>query len=151
MLLSFLHMSLLSFYCTIANCRCSIWQESERAVTKKEGIEFAREYGCLFLECSAKTKVNVEQCFEELVLKVCHFQRHLGICFCICWLLCSLCGFVTTRIDLFMLLYLFVLKDRFSTPLYMPNPRADLNTCMECAYYCFIIIYIHLVPSRSVF
>jgi hypothetical protein len=48
-----------------------VWQESERAVTKKEGIEFAREYGCLFLECSAKTKVNVEQCFEELVEKVC--------------------------------------------------------------------------------
>lgn len=62
---------LFSFYCTIAKCRCSVWQESERAVTKKEGIEFAREYGCLFLECSAKTKVNVEQCFEELVLKVC--------------------------------------------------------------------------------
>lgn len=54
-----------------ANLRFSFWQESERAVTKKEGIEFAREYGCLFLECSAKTKVNVEQCFEELVLKVC--------------------------------------------------------------------------------
>ena len=47
-------------------------QESERVVTKKEGIDFAREYGCLFLECSAKTRVNVEQCFEELVLKVCH-------------------------------------------------------------------------------
>lgn len=45
-------------------------QESERAVSKKEGIDFAREYGCLFLECSAKTRVNVEQCFEELVLKV---------------------------------------------------------------------------------
>jgi len=47
-------------------------QESERVVTKKEGIDFAREYGCLFLECSAKTRVNVEQCFEELVLKVYH-------------------------------------------------------------------------------
>ncbi|KAJ0571677.1 putative small monomeric GTPase [Helianthus annuus] len=45
-------------------------KESERVVTKKEGIEFAREYGCLFIECSAKTRVNVEQCFEELVLKV---------------------------------------------------------------------------------
>ena len=45
-------------------------QESERAVSKKEAIDFAREYGCLFLECSAKTRVNVEQCFEELVLKV---------------------------------------------------------------------------------
>ncbi|XP_065046786.1 ras-related protein RABC1-like isoform X1 [Musa acuminata AAA Group] len=45
-------------------------KESERAVTKKEGIDFAREYGCLFLECSAKTRVNVEKCFEELVLKI---------------------------------------------------------------------------------
>ena len=47
-----------------------IFQESDRVVTKKEGINFAREYGCLFIECSAKTRVNVQQCFEELVLKV---------------------------------------------------------------------------------
>ncbi|KAF5745123.1 GTP-binding family protein [Tripterygium wilfordii] len=45
-------------------------KESERAVTKKEGINFAREYGCLFIECSARTRVNVQQCFEELVLKI---------------------------------------------------------------------------------
>ncbi|ERN08815.1 ras-related protein RABC1 [Amborella trichopoda] len=45
-------------------------KESERVVTKKEGIAFAREYGCLFIECSAKTRVNVQQCFEELVLKI---------------------------------------------------------------------------------
>ncbi|XP_037492851.1 ras-related protein RABC1 isoform X2 [Jatropha curcas] len=45
-------------------------KDSERVVTKKEGINFAREYGCLFLECSAKTRVNVQQCFEELVLKI---------------------------------------------------------------------------------
>ncbi|KAM0004405.1 putative small GTP-binding protein [Helianthus debilis subsp. tardiflorus] len=45
-------------------------KENERVVTKKEGIDFAREYGCLFIECSAKTRVNVEQCFEELVLKI---------------------------------------------------------------------------------
>lgn len=51
-----------------------VFQEGERAVTKKEGIDFAREYGCLFLECSAKTRVNVEQCFEELVLKVCQLS-----------------------------------------------------------------------------
>ncbi|XP_077213805.1 RAB GTPASE HOMOLOG B18 [Tasmannia lanceolata] len=45
-------------------------KENERVVTKKEGIDFARQCGCLFLECSAKTRVNVEQCFEELVLKI---------------------------------------------------------------------------------
>ncbi|KAK2659366.1 hypothetical protein Ddye_005899 [Dipteronia dyeriana] len=49
---------------------CHLLQESERVVSKKEGIDFAREYGCLFLECSAKTRVNVEQCYEELVLKI---------------------------------------------------------------------------------
>ena len=47
----------------------------DRVVTKKEGIDFAREYGCLFIECSAKTRVNVQQCFEELVLKVCEATR----------------------------------------------------------------------------
>lgn len=45
-------------------------KSSERVVTKKEGIDFAREYGCLFTECSAKTRMNVEECFEELVLKI---------------------------------------------------------------------------------
>ncbi|CAA2958331.1 ras-related RABC1 [Olea europaea subsp. europaea] len=45
-------------------------KDSERTVSKKEGMNFAREYGCLFIECSAKTRDNVEQCFEELVLKI---------------------------------------------------------------------------------
>ncbi|ESW31836.1 hypothetical protein PHAVU_002G272200 [Phaseolus vulgaris] len=45
-------------------------KEGDRVVTKKEGIDFARQYGCLFTECSAKTRVNVQQCFEELVLKI---------------------------------------------------------------------------------
>lgn len=45
-------------------------RENERVVTKQEGIALARQLGCLFLECSAKTHVNVENCFEELVLKI---------------------------------------------------------------------------------
>lgn len=45
-------------------------REKDRVVTKKEGINLARDIGCLFIECSAKTRVNVEQCFEELVLKI---------------------------------------------------------------------------------
>ncbi|KAG5556818.1 hypothetical protein RHGRI_007165 [Rhododendron griersonianum] len=43
--------------------------ESERVVSREEGIELAKEHGCLFLECSAKTRENVGQCFEELALK----------------------------------------------------------------------------------
>jgi hypothetical protein len=39
-------------------------------VTREEGLAFAQEYGCLFIESSAKTRQNVEQCFKELALKV---------------------------------------------------------------------------------
>ncbi|XP_008788327.1 ras-related protein RABC2a-like [Phoenix dactylifera] len=45
-------------------------KETERMVTREEGIAFAQEYGCLFLECSAITRANVEKCFEELALKI---------------------------------------------------------------------------------
>ncbi|XP_057512449.1 ras-related protein RABC2a-like [Actinidia eriantha] len=45
-------------------------RESERVVSREEGIALAKEHGCLFLECSAKTRENVEQCFEELALKI---------------------------------------------------------------------------------
>lgn len=45
-------------------------EEHERVVTKKEGIAFARQHGCLFLEASAKTSVNVQRCFDELVQKI---------------------------------------------------------------------------------
>ncbi|PHT37787.1 Ras-related protein RABC2a [Capsicum baccatum] len=45
-------------------------RESERAVTREEGIALAKELGGLFLECSAKTGQNVQNCFEELALKI---------------------------------------------------------------------------------
>lgn len=45
-------------------------KEDEREVTKEEGLSFARQHGSLFLECSAKTRVNVQQCFSELVQKI---------------------------------------------------------------------------------
>lgn len=45
-------------------------RESERAVTREEGVALAKELGGLFLECSAKTRENVQHCFEELALKI---------------------------------------------------------------------------------
>ncbi|RDX86525.1 Ras-related protein RABC2a [Mucuna pruriens] len=45
-------------------------RDTERAVSREEGLALAKELGCLLLECSAKTRENVEQCFEELALKI---------------------------------------------------------------------------------
>jgi hypothetical protein len=41
-----------------------------REVTTKEGEEYARRMGCLFLECSAKANLGVEEAFKELVARV---------------------------------------------------------------------------------
>jgi len=49
---------------------CITFQESERAVSKEEGMALAQQHRCLFLECSAKTRENVQQCFNDLSLKV---------------------------------------------------------------------------------
>ncbi|KAE9621799.1 hypothetical protein Lal_00032973 [Lupinus albus] len=45
-------------------------RDSERAVSREEGLALAKELGCLLFECSAKTRENVESCFEELALKI---------------------------------------------------------------------------------
>ncbi|KAL3642623.1 Ras-related protein RABC2a [Castilleja foliolosa] len=52
-------------------------RESERVVSREEGLSLAKELGCLFLECSAKTRENVEKCFEELALKIMEVPRLL--------------------------------------------------------------------------
>ena len=41
--------------------------EEERQVSKKEGIDFAKQHGCVFFESSAKTRVNVDEGFFEAV------------------------------------------------------------------------------------
>ena len=42
-------------------------KENERKVKKEDAIAFARRNGCLFLECSAKTRVSVKEIFDELL------------------------------------------------------------------------------------
>lgn len=48
-------------------------------MTREEGVALAQQLGSLFLECSAKTRENVEQCFEELALKVIMFSPPLSV------------------------------------------------------------------------
>ncbi|XP_039067307.1 ras-related protein RABC2a-like isoform X2 [Hibiscus syriacus] len=45
-------------------------RDSERAVTREEGMALAQQRKCSFLECSAKTRANVHQCFKDLILKI---------------------------------------------------------------------------------
>lgn len=45
-------------------------QESNREVQRDEGIQFAKDNGCLFVETSAKVNVAVTQAFEELACKI---------------------------------------------------------------------------------
>ncbi|KAG6765167.1 hypothetical protein POTOM_029185 [Populus tomentosa] len=44
-------------------------RDSERAVSREEGMALAQQHKCSFFECSAKTSENVLQCFKELTLK----------------------------------------------------------------------------------
>ncbi len=44
--------------------------ESERQVTTNEGNDLARNFGCPFLETSAKTRINVEDSFFNLVREI---------------------------------------------------------------------------------
>lgn len=37
-------------------------------------MALAQEHKCFFLECSAKTKENVQECFKDLTLKVSIFD-----------------------------------------------------------------------------
>eukprot|EP01102_Stenamoeba_stenopodia_P010227 TRINITY_DN3062_c0_g1_i1.p1 TRINITY_DN3062_c0_g1~~TRINITY_DN3062_c0_g1_i1.p1 ORF type:complete len:204 (+),score=45.76 TRINITY_DN3062_c0_g1_i1:451-1062(+) len=42
----------------------------DRDVTKSEGAEYARSKAMVFIECSAKTRLGIQQAFEELVQKI---------------------------------------------------------------------------------
>ncbi|GJJ09592.1 hypothetical protein Clacol_003815 [Clathrus columnatus] len=50
----------------------------DREVTREEGMELARVFGCDFLETSAKTAINVERLFASLVRKLRESRQENG-------------------------------------------------------------------------
>jgi len=52
--------------------------ESDREVSKEDGKALADKFGCPFFETSAKTRVNVDEVFEELVRIVQQSKRAEG-------------------------------------------------------------------------
>ena len=52
--------------CVLVGAKCDL--ESEREITKEQGKETADEFGsCIFLETSAKKRINVEESFDTCV------------------------------------------------------------------------------------
>mmetsp|Transcript_26248 Transcript_26248/g.29221 ORF Transcript_26248/g.29221 Transcript_26248/m.29221 type:complete len:86 (+) Transcript_26248:733-990(+) len=49
--------------------------EEDRQVTTEEGIELAQKNGCLFFEACAKTRVNVDEQFYDLVKEIREYDR----------------------------------------------------------------------------
>ncbi|KAI9821515.1 MAG: Ras GTPase [Phylliscum demangeonii] len=51
--------------------------ESERQVAKQEGEALARRFGCKFIETSAKSRINVDNCFYEIVREIRRYNQEV--------------------------------------------------------------------------
>lgn len=52
--------------------------EGERAVSKEEGAHLARQFGCKFIETSAKSRINVDNAFYDLVREIRRYNREMS-------------------------------------------------------------------------
>ena len=52
--------------------------EQERAVSREEGAALARRFNCKFIETSAKSKINVENAFYDLVREIRRYNREMS-------------------------------------------------------------------------
>jgi GTPase KRas protein len=52
--------------------------ERERVVTEQEGEALARQFGCKFIETSAKSRINVENAFYDLVREIRRYNKEMS-------------------------------------------------------------------------
>ncbi|PCG97428.1 Small GTPase superfamily, Rab type [Penicillium occitanis (nom. inval.)] len=52
--------------------------EKDRAVTQQEGEALARQFGCKFIETSAKSRINVENAFYDLVREIRRYNKEMS-------------------------------------------------------------------------
>jgi len=60
----------------IVGNKCDL--ESEREVSVEEGAALARQFGCEFMETSAKSRKNVENSFFELVREIRRYNKEMS-------------------------------------------------------------------------
>ncbi|TKX22015.1 Ras-like protein 5 [Elsinoe australis] len=51
--------------------------EAEREVSTEEGKKLARDFGCRFIETSAKSRINVENAFFDIVREIRKYNREI--------------------------------------------------------------------------
>jgi len=52
--------------------------EGERQVSKQEGESLARSFGCKFIETSAKSRINVDNAFYDIVREIRRYNREMS-------------------------------------------------------------------------
>lgn len=52
--------------------------EHERVVSREEGQALAQQFGCKFIETSAKSRVNVDNAFYDLVREIRRYNREMS-------------------------------------------------------------------------
>jgi len=52
--------------------------EGERQVSKQEGESLARSFGCKFIETSAKSRINVDNAFYDIVREIRRYNKEMA-------------------------------------------------------------------------
>lgn len=52
-------------------------EKADRRLTRAEGKKLARDFGCRFIETSAKSRTNVENAFYEIVREIRKYNRDI--------------------------------------------------------------------------